>query len=593
MNATVAPQLVVRLGEEGAADARVVGRKAATLARLRAAGFPVPDGFVLTVDGVSRIPPSGGPVPADVRAALASALDAHGDATLAVRSSGVAEDLAGASFAGQYESVLGVRGLADLVGAVGRCRASVALERVTAYRAEAGTGDAGMAVLAQDLVDAEAAGVAFTANPVTGDVETLVSAVRGLGERLVSGEATPDEWVIRGAQASSVAETEGAIDAGQAARVAELAQRVEEALGGPQDIEWALAGGSVFLLQARPITALPRPPRLEPLAEGFWQKDEMHLPLPLTPFGASVYLPAQAQAFGPVLEQFGLLLEGAELRSRGGEVYMRMVPIGGKDRKAPPWWVLWLASRLMPSMRRRARVAEEALRTDAARRLIERWDDEWHDQFRAEAAQHGSRDLAALDDGELLAHLDAVVALMNRGRRVHMLLWGAYALAMYELGQVGKEVLGWDAAQTLALVSGTSAASSEPGRALEQLSAAVAASSAAREVVSAAGADVLERLRDVAPDAATAFEAYLAQHGRRTLSYDPGDVTLAERPELLAGFSATGSQEARPSETPARSAKRRVAGRGRHSPRRRRSSGLGLSALWPPPSVPTPRGKRT
>src|SRR5512134_526245 len=124
------PQLVVRLGEEGAADAGMVGRKAATLARLRSAGFPVPDGFVLTVDVVGRIPTSGGPVPADVRAALASALDAHGDGELAVRSSGVAEALAGASFAGQYESVLGVRGLEELVSAVGRCRASVSSERV-------------------------------------------------------------------------------------------------------------------------------------------------------------------------------------------------------------------------------------------------------------------------------------------------------------------------------------------------------------------------------------------------------------------------------------------------------------------------------
>jgi pyruvate,water dikinase len=272
-----------------------------------------------------------------------------------------------------------------------------------------------------------------------------------------------------------VAETEGAIDVEQAARVANLAQRVEEALGGPQDIEWALAGGSLFLLQARPITALPQPPRLEPLAEGFWQKDDMHYPLPLTPFGASVYLPAQAQAFGPVIEQFGLLFEGAELRSRGGELYMRMVPIGGKDREAPPWWVLWLVSRLMPAMRRRAHVAKEALRTDAARRLIDRWDDHWRDEFRLEANTLGGRDLGALDDDELLSHLDAVLVLMNRGQRVHMLLWGAYALAMYELGQVGKELLAWDAAQMLALVSGTSAASSEPGRALEKLSAAVAA----------------------------------------------------------------------------------------------------------------------
>ena len=538
MNATSGPQLVVRLGGVGSADPRVVGRKAATLARLRSAGFPVPEGFVLTVEGVGRIPPSGGPVPADVRAAVASALDAHGDGELAVRSSGVAEDLAGASFAGQYESVLGVRGLEELVSAIGRCRASVASERVTAYRADAGTGtgDGGMAVLVQDQVDAEAAGVAFTANPVTGDIETLVSAVRGIGERLVSGEARPDEWVVHDAEAVSIAAPEGAIDAGQAARVANLARRVEETVGGPQDIEWAIAAGSLFLLQARPITALPQPPRLEPLGEGFWQKDEMHYPLPLTPFGASVYLPAQRQAFGPVIEQFGLLFEGAELRSRGGELYMRMIPVGGKDRKPPPWWVVWLASRLAPTLRRRERIAKEALRSDAARRLVARWNDEWRDEFRRAAATYGGRELAALDDAELLGHLDAIRQLMDRGQRVHMLLWGAYTLPVYELVRAGEELLGWGAAETVALVSGTSAASSAPGRALDELVAAIAVSAAARDVVSSGGADVLERLREAAPAAAVAFESYLDGHGRRTLSYDPGDATLAERPELLTGL---------------------------------------------------------
>jgi pyruvate,water dikinase len=88
----------------------------------------------------------------------------------------------------------------------------------------------------------------------------------------------------------------------------------------------------------------------------------------------------------------------------------------------------------------------------------------------------------------------------------------------------------------LALVSGTSAASSEPGRALDELAAAIARSAAARDVVSTGGADVLERLREAAPAAASAFASYLDRHGRRTLSYDPGDATLAEHPELLTGL---------------------------------------------------------
>jgi pyruvate,water dikinase len=181
------------------------------------------------------------------------------DVPLAVRSSGVAEDLPGASFAGQYETVLGVRGEDALTHAVRRCWASAFGSRVAAYRAAHGPGGSvGLAVLVQRLVPADAAGVAFTANPLNGDrTESIVSAVRGLGERLFSGEATPDEWTVKGQDAVCRRETAGAITAVQARAVAGLARKVEGHFGSPQDIEWAIARGELFLLQARPITALP------------------------------------------------------------------------------------------------------------------------------------------------------------------------------------------------------------------------------------------------------------------------------------------------------------------------------------------------
>jgi pyruvate,water dikinase len=118
-----------------------------------------------------------------------------------------------------------------------------------------------MAVLVQCMIVADAAGVTFTANPVTGDrAETVISAVQGSGERLVSGQATADEWIFRNQVAMCRAAPERAIDANQVLTVAELARRVEAHFGGtPQDIEWALAGGQMVLLQARPITALPEP----------------------------------------------------------------------------------------------------------------------------------------------------------------------------------------------------------------------------------------------------------------------------------------------------------------------------------------------
>ncbi|HEY3034966.1 MAG TPA: PEP/pyruvate-binding domain-containing protein, partial [Streptosporangiaceae bacterium] len=229
-------------------------------------------------------------------------------------SSGSAEDLPGASFAGQYESVLGVDGVDAVAEAVVRCATSARSERVAAYAAgrmgDAGPAGPRMAVLIQAMVQAEAAGVAFTADPVTGDRdEVLVSAVRGLGERLVGGETTPDEWRVRDGQARRVAGPEGAIDAQDAARVGALAAAVEAAFGQPQDVEWAIAGGELFVIQARPITALPCPPEIVPPAEGCWEKDEEHYPMPLTPFGASVYLPAVEHGLAAMLDTWGLPME--------------------------------------------------------------------------------------------------------------------------------------------------------------------------------------------------------------------------------------------------------------------------------------------
>lgn len=264
------------------------GTKAANLGDLARADFPVPDGFVLTIgafDCFLEANALGAESPretldaASVPQALADELIKMaallGDAPLAVRSSGVAEDLPGASFAGQYETVLDVRGAAALIDAVRRCWLSAFGERAAAYRLGQGQAPASMAVLVQRLVQADAAGVAFTANPVTGRRdETVVSAVRGLGERLVSGQVSPDEWIVRGSDGQCRAAPEGAIDVDVARAVAELARRVETHFGGvPQDIEWAVAGGELFLLQARPITALPDQVEWNAPAPGGWVRN--------------------------------------------------------------------------------------------------------------------------------------------------------------------------------------------------------------------------------------------------------------------------------------------------------------------------------
>ncbi|MDF2742935.1 MAG: hypothetical protein K0S88_4311 [Actinomycetia bacterium] len=292
---------VVSLTEAGHLDptqARaLLGTKAASLARLTGAGFPVPAGVVVTAAAAADWD--------QAYARLRSAAAAFGgpEQRFAVRSSATAEDLAGASFAGQYETVLDV-GLDELPDAVRQVVDSAATARVAAYRQahpQAAAADppgsgGGMAVLVQVMVPAESAGVAFTANPLTGDRdEVVISAVRGLGERLVAGLATGDQWIVRDAQARRTRATEQAISADQARQIATLARRVHAHLGSPQDLEWAITTnptdiggteGGLWLLQARPMTALPDPVDWIPPAPGYWMRNLRlgeWLPEPMTP----------------------------------------------------------------------------------------------------------------------------------------------------------------------------------------------------------------------------------------------------------------------------------------------------------------------
>ena len=258
------------LADLGGVDPAVLGSKSATLGRLRAAGFPVPDGFVIVGATAADVQT------AAVRDAVTAALDALGGGPVAVRSSATAEDLADASFAGQYESVLEVKGLEAVLDAVETVLRSADSERVERYR-ESRSGlpaGSGVAVIVQRMVAAESAGVAFTADPVTGDRgRVVVSAVRGLGDRLVSGETNADEWVVENGAATRHRAVENVLDAALALEVAALARRVEVHEGGPQDIEWAAADGQVFLLQARSMTGLPESVSWEPPLPGGWSRE--------------------------------------------------------------------------------------------------------------------------------------------------------------------------------------------------------------------------------------------------------------------------------------------------------------------------------
>jgi pyruvate,water dikinase len=264
---TIGPPPAAVIPLVDATDPAVVGRKAAGLARLLRLGFTVPDGFVVTAGADLGSP--------ELRETIAARL-ATLDGAVAVRSSATVEDLADASFAGMYETVLGVEGLDQVVAAIERVRASSRSDRVAAYRQDqVTTTDApAMAVLVQRMVPADAAGVAFSADPLTGDRSTvIINAVAGLGDRLVSGEAAAEEWVVGPAGARLRRHAEAALDANAARAVADVVRRIETIDGVPIDVEWAMAAGTVSLLQARPMTALPEPVSWDPGLPGAWLRD--------------------------------------------------------------------------------------------------------------------------------------------------------------------------------------------------------------------------------------------------------------------------------------------------------------------------------
>jgi phosphohistidine swiveling domain-containing protein len=253
-----------RLDEVRLTDASEVGGKAAGLGELRAIGARVPDGVVLPVGFETASPERLSAVIADAAATL-------GAGRFAVRSSAIAEDGADHSFAGMYETVLDVAP-ADLPAAVDRCLGSATAARAAAY--DPGDGVA-MAVLIQRMVRPAAAGVVLTADPVTGDRQTcVVTAVRGLGERLVSGAASGDEWLVTGGRATARRQPEHAIAQQQAEAVAAEARRIAAAHGVPQDIEWAIDGdGTLWILQARPMTALPPDVSWDPPSPGAYTRN--------------------------------------------------------------------------------------------------------------------------------------------------------------------------------------------------------------------------------------------------------------------------------------------------------------------------------
>jgi pyruvate, water dikinase len=267
---------VLWFDEEGCRDVAVSGGKGASLAAMTAAGMPVPPGFVIPswvleesvdVEALRALARAEAHEAAQAlvreteppRAEIEAAYERLGG-LVAVRSSACAEDSEVASYAGQQDTFLNVSGADAVVARVVECWASFFSERALFYRARKGSlDDLRMAVVVQTMVAPDKSGVLFTADPVQRRRDRMVvEAIFGLGEQVVSGHVTPDHYVLD--RAGTVKRNHlvhgGVLEEEELERLAAMGRRLEEQFGLPQDVEWAIARGDLFLLQSRPVTTL-------------------------------------------------------------------------------------------------------------------------------------------------------------------------------------------------------------------------------------------------------------------------------------------------------------------------------------------------
>lgn len=524
----------LRLGNPTATDPTVVGTKAARLSHLMRTGFSVPEGVVVPINAMDD---------QDSRALAEQVIDQLGGGPFAVRSSAVAEDLAGSSYAGLYETVLDVTGVASLAHAIDRCRDSADADRVRAYRKEAAP-HTGVAVLVQRMVHPQAAGVAFSADPVSGDRGvTIVEAVAGLGDQLVAGAAEPQRFRVRGDGVLNRYDP-SVLSEEQVRSVAQAAGQLAELFGCPQDVEWAFAGDQLWLLQARPITGLPDrdSPELVPIAieapPGTWLRGTVHSPRPPSPLATS----DTEFSFPKVLAEFGVLID-VDFAIIGGWEYLQIRPVGAPKPRArrrpsrkpgtPPRWLLQVLFKLVPAIRRRIRAAQVAVSTDLSGQFINRWYNEWRPQMAAEVARLTELDLTTLTDDDLDRHVQSLWRLGQEWGHIHVRLGVSWSLNMYELRQACRELLEWDEAQMLELVSGLSTASTEPARQLARLARLAAERPAVRTLLNDIDDTTPGQLRTADAEFARAFDDYLTHYAARALSYEVMDPTLREDPLLL------------------------------------------------------------
>ncbi|HSQ17703.1 MAG TPA: PEP/pyruvate-binding domain-containing protein, partial [Anaerolineales bacterium] len=445
------------------ADLAATGGKGASLARLAQAGLPVPGGFHITIAAYREFVAANGlqphilealkevdplqpvtleaasaaiyqlfttaSIPASLAAAILlayTAMSAQAPA-VAVRSSATAEDLPEASFAGQQETYLNVRGASALLEAVHKCWASLWTARAIAYRLRQGIDpqEISLAVVVQLLVPAEAAGILFTANPLTGKrSEAVINAAWGLGEAVVGGLVTPDTITVdkrkgqvlqrktaakqvmtvgtdSGTQEQPVSEAlkdKPVLSDAQAARLVGYGTQIEALYGMPMDIEWAWTNSGGFaILQARPITALPPPPvewiPRNPKATYMRTSVADLMPDPLRPLYVTLGIPTLLQQ----MRVMGKRIIGG-VPELGDEYYTTINSYVYMCASFPAKGWLWILFRMMPAFPR------------LLRQLLPIWREQMHPEYQAFVAKMKANSLAEMSAAQLWQAAQETVA---------------------------------------------------------------------------------------------------------------------------------------------------------------------------------------
>ncbi|MDP9245579.1 MAG: PEP-utilizing enzyme, partial [Chloroflexota bacterium] len=521
------------LGEPASRDAQRVGAKAATLSRL-ADRFRVPAGFCLDATVFDQLGPA---LTGDRRATDAlRALVAEGYAGLqaregtvepavAVRSSAIGEDGSETSFAGQHDTVLDVRGVDAITDAVLACWRSAASDRAVAYRTQHGiTKTPRVGVLVQVLVPAEAAAIAFSADPVSGDRGTVVvDATRGLGEAIASGSVTPDTYAVRASDLAILKRTltgeRAALDDAQVREVARLAIALEAESGSPVDVECAFAGGALYLLQSRPITALnaPAPFTVEwdDPADALltWTREDVHMNECRPRLSCDFTLQAPVFGLDHVNYVFG---PPARIRFRSAHGYMYGTRVPQAPADAMP--------QLEASGLRRRR--------EAARHLGRDWTDRY---LPAVLAHFDWMQAVPIDDrASALPAWDAFWPRINDIWFIHMLVVHPMYSLLEELAALYATLTGRPAAEALTLVQGRQLTLLDMQQRLHDLAGAIRSTPAvARDIARLPGLDELTALDGGAP-IRRATEAFLAAHGNvGQPGFEIDSPSWSDEPRLL------------------------------------------------------------